>query len=88
MLVLTRRTDEGLHIGEEIVVTVLAVEGDRVKLGIQAPRHVLVLRHELVEAVRGQNLAAAHSAEALADPQALAALKQLWPASVNGHAAD
>jgi carbon storage regulator len=85
MLVLTRRADEGLHIGDEIVVTVLGVEGDRVKLGIQAPRHVLVLRHELVEAVRGQNLAAVRSAEALEDPQALAALKQLWPAPGNGH---
>ncbi len=81
MLVLTRRADEGLHIGDDIVVTVLAVEGDRVKLGIRAPRHVLVLRHELVEAVRGQNLVAA---QAGADPQALAALKHLWSAPLNG----
>lgn len=85
MLVLTRRIDEALHIGDEISVTVLGVEGDRVKLGIQAPRHVLVLRRELVEAVHGQNLAAARSG---ADPQALAALKRLWPAPVrrNGQA--
>jgi carbon storage regulator len=78
--VLTRRIDEGLRIGDEIIVTVLGVEGDRVKLGIQAPRHILVLRQELLEAVRGQNLAAARAG---ADPQALAALKHLWPAPVN-----
>ena len=59
MLVLSRRVEEGIVIQDHIVVTVLAVEGDRVKLGIAAPRHVTVLRQELCEAVRRQNLAAA-----------------------------
>lgn len=66
MLVVTRKTDEGLNINAgEILVTVLAVEGDRVKLGITAPRHVTILRQELCEIVREENLAAAGGVEAL-----------------------
>ena len=59
MLVLTRRTDESLVIRGDIIVTVLAVDGDKVKLGIQAPANVTILRQELCEAVRQQNLSAA-----------------------------
>ncbi|MBM4423053.1 MAG: carbon storage regulator [Chloroflexi bacterium] len=56
MLVLTRRPDESLSINSgEIIITVLGVEGDRVKLGISAPRHVSILRQELCEEVREQN---------------------------------
>lgn len=64
MLVLTRRPEESLIItlpdtGEQVVVTVLGVDGDRVRLGFRAPRRVAVLRQELCDAVREQNLAAA-----------------------------
>ena len=59
MLVVTRKPDEGLNINAgEIMVTILAVEGDRVKLGITAPRHVTILRQELCEIVHEENLAA------------------------------
>ncbi|MBN1267463.1 MAG: carbon storage regulator CsrA [Anaerolineales bacterium] len=58
MLVLTRRTDEGIVIQDNIIVTVLSVEGDKVKLGIAAPQEVRILRKELFEAVQVQNLAA------------------------------
>jgi len=44
------------------VVTVLSIEGDRVKLGIQAPKHTSILRHELYEIVRQENLRAAQTA--------------------------
>jgi len=54
MLVLTRRVDESISIGDSITVTVLAVEGDRVKLGITAPREVLILRQEVADAVKEQ----------------------------------
>lgn len=47
MLVLSRKRDEQLQIGEQITVTVLKIKGDRVQLGIEAPRHVRVLRNEL-----------------------------------------
>lgn len=47
MLVLTRKTGEQIYIGEDVVVTVVAVDGGRVRLGIKAPPHVRILREEL-----------------------------------------
>jgi carbon storage regulator len=47
MLVLSRRENEQIKLGESIVVTVVKVSGDRVRLGIKAPSDVLVLRGEL-----------------------------------------
>jgi carbon storage regulator len=47
MLVLSRRERERLKVGESIVVTVIHVSGDRVRLGIDAPSDILVLREEL-----------------------------------------
>ncbi len=47
MLVLSRRENERIRVGDSIVVTVLRVAGDKVRLGIKAPRDVLVLRDEL-----------------------------------------
>lgn len=62
MLVLTRRTDEEIVLGDDIVITVLAVEKDKVKLGIRAPRKVRVLRKELLDAVQAETVfAAQHS---------------------------
>ncbi len=55
MLVITRRPGEALTIGEGIRVVVLAVEGERVKLGIVAPRDIPVFRQELLESVREAN---------------------------------
>lgn len=59
MLVLTRRPGEALTIGEDIRIVVLAIEGERVRLGIEAPRTILVLRQELIEAIREANQQAA-----------------------------
>jgi carbon storage regulator len=47
MLVLSRKQQERLRVGDSIVVTVIHVSGDRVRLGIDAPSNVLVLREEL-----------------------------------------
>lgn len=47
MLVLSRRESEEIKLGDSIVVTVVKVAGDRVRLGIQAPSNVVVLRGEL-----------------------------------------
>jgi carbon storage regulator len=49
MLVLTRKIDQGIIIGGNIIVRVLGVERDRVKIGISAPLSVTVLRQELLE---------------------------------------
>ena len=55
MLVLTRRTDEAIVIDDKIIVSILAIEGDKVKIGISAPREIPVLRHELWEAIQEQS---------------------------------
>lgn len=55
MLVLTRRSEESVIIGGNIVVTILDVEGEKVKLGIEAPREVTILRKELLAAIHQQN---------------------------------
>lgn len=47
MLVLSRKETERIRLGESIVVTVIRVSGDKVRLGIEAPPEVLVLREEL-----------------------------------------
>ena len=54
MLVLTRRVDESIAIGDSIIITVLAIEGERVKIGINAPRDVIILRQEVFQAVQDQ----------------------------------
>jgi carbon storage regulator len=47
MLVLSRQENEQIRLGDSIVLTVVRVHGDRVRLGIEAPRDVQVLREEL-----------------------------------------
>ena len=49
MLVLSRRERERIRLGNSVVVTVVRVSGDRVRLGIEAPKDMLVLRDELEE---------------------------------------
>ncbi|MDR3111316.1 MAG: carbon storage regulator [Planctomycetaceae bacterium] len=47
MLVLSRREGEKIRIGEDIVITVVRVSGDKVRIGVEAPRNTLILRNEL-----------------------------------------
>ena len=47
MLVLSRKESERIRLGESIVITIVGISGDKVKIGIEAPREVLVLREEL-----------------------------------------
>ena len=47
MLILSRKQEESIVIRDDIVITILAIEGDKVKIGIQAPRDVQVYRQEL-----------------------------------------
>jgi carbon storage regulator len=54
MLVLTRRVGQAIRIGQNVELRVVRIEGDRVVLGIAAPRHVAVVRSELVEQVSGE----------------------------------
>lgn len=52
MLVLSRRTTEKIAIGDNITVKILAIEGDRVKVGIDAPIGIPILRTELLPGLR------------------------------------
>jgi len=66
MLVLTRKTEESLLLGSEVRITVLGVTGDKVRLGIDAPQSVKILRGETIDQARDANRQAAASGMNLA----------------------
>ncbi|MEW6624315.1 MAG: carbon storage regulator CsrA [Bacillota bacterium] len=55
MLIISRKVDEGLIIDGEIKIIVIGIEGNKVKLGIKAPKNITILREEVVEAVKEEN---------------------------------
>ena len=55
MLVLSRQRDESIIIGDNIVITVVDIRGDKVRLGIEAPKEVPVHRQEVYEAIQREN---------------------------------
>ena len=69
-----RKKNETLRIGDDILVTIVDVQGDQVRLGITAPRDVSILRQELYEAVRDSNNRAAQTAQ---NVDVLSLLKQM-----------
>jgi carbon storage regulator len=56
MLVLTRKTNQSIMIGDEIEVSVLAVSRDKIRLGISAPKDVPVFRKEVYESIKGEQI--------------------------------
>ena len=54
MLVLSRYRDESIYIGDDIVITVVDIRGDRVRIGVQAPPNVSVHRQEVYEAIKNE----------------------------------
>ncbi len=54
MLVISRKINESITIGDNITVTVLGIEGDRIKICIEAPRELIILRQEIFQAVQDQ----------------------------------
>ena len=56
MLILTRKKDEVIRIGEDIRIVLVQIKGGQVRLGIECPSTMRVLREELYEAVRQENL--------------------------------
>ena len=63
MLVLSRKERQRIKLGDSIVVTVVRVSGDRVRLGIEAPSDMVVLREELADGMPGDAGAASKSLE-------------------------
>ncbi len=59
MLVLTRKREDKIKIGDNIIVTVLEVDGGNVKIGIDAPRDIQILRMEVVEQIKQENVESA-----------------------------
>ncbi|MCD4813458.1 carbon storage regulator CsrA [bacterium] len=59
MLVLTRKRNQSLVIGNDIEIQILEVSGEQVRIGIKAPPSVRILRKELFDEIHHQNLAAA-----------------------------
>jgi len=72
MLVLTRGREESIVLGDDVVITVVDIRGDKVRLGIDAPREMVILRKEVYDAVRQENLDAAG-----VDPEGLGGLDDL-----------
>lgn len=55
MLVLSRHRDESIMIGDDVVVTIVDIRGDKVRLGIDAPTDIPVHRQEVYEAIKREN---------------------------------
>jgi carbon storage regulator len=58
MLVLARKIDESIMIGDEIEIVVIDIKGDQVKLGVKAPKRITVHRKEIYDEIRQENISA------------------------------
>jgi len=63
MLVLARKLDESIVLGDNITIKVISIDKGVVKLGIDAPREVSIIRNELLEDVKDLNIAASKEAK-------------------------
>lgn len=72
MLVLTRKIDESITIGNHITITILEVKGNQVKVGIEAPRNIPINRTEIYEKIMSENIRASNT------PQDLEQLHFTW----------
>ena len=61
MLVLARKLNESIIIGDDIEVVIIDIKGDQVKLGIRAPKQVTVHRKEIYQEIQQENIAAINS---------------------------
>ena len=63
MLILARKIDEKIKIGNDITITLISVQGDQVKIGVEAPKNVKVFRQEVYDAIQQENKAALLSSD-------------------------
>ncbi|NVM21127.1 MAG: carbon storage regulator CsrA [Desulfobacterales bacterium] len=76
MLVLTRKVGEKINIGDDIVLSVLEINRGNVRLGIDAPRNVTVLRQEVYERIKAENVKSAQGSKT-----AVFRVVRLWKAA-------
>ncbi|MGQ9631081.1 MAG: carbon storage regulator CsrA [bacterium] len=67
MLVLSRKLNESIMVGDDVEIVVVSIKGDQVKLGINAPRHIPVHRKEIYEEIQAENIAAAKADKSFID---------------------
>ena len=65
MLILSRKVDEKIKIGDNITITLIEVRGDQVKIGVEAPKNVKVFRQEVFNAIQTENREAAANSQTL-----------------------
>ncbi|MBI4136151.1 MAG: carbon storage regulator CsrA [Candidatus Vogelbacteria bacterium] len=68
MLILSRRRDETIMIGDDIEITVVDIRGDKVRLGITAPRRIQIHRQEVYDAIKQAQLSRSSSKEDSSKP--------------------
>jgi len=61
MLILSRKVDEKVIIGDDIKISIIEIRGDQVRIGIDAPKKVKVFRQEVYDAIKAENKAASKS---------------------------
>ena len=71
MLILSRKMNQKIKIGEEITVTIIEIRGDQVKIGVEAPKNVKVFRQEIFNAIQIETQAAV-------SPENIGALSHLF----------
>ena len=71
MLVLSRKKNESIIINDNITVTVIEIRGDKIRLGIEAPKDVSVHRREVYEAIHGSDPTSGPSKSRAADASAI-----------------
>ena len=77
MLILSRKIDEKIKIGDEITITIIDVHGDQVKIGVEAPRNVKVFRQEVFDAIQTENKAAVVASSTVDNQRAISAVSAL-----------
>jgi carbon storage regulator len=80
MLVLTRKKNQSVILGNDIEIHILEIQRDHIRIGIAAPQSVRILRHELYQAVQAENKAAASSS---LSPVNVRAVKTNWSGKIS-----
>ena len=77
MLILSRKIDEKIKIGNDITITLIDVHGDQVKIGVEAPKDVKVFRQEVFDAIQNENKAAVVDTKDSGNEKAISAVSAL-----------